>query len=202
MDGWDRLGKRGITMRFALEHIVDEPIIAETGCVRSADNWLGDGMSTVVFAEWARDHGGFLWSVDIDPASVKLASQLTEGMPRWIECGDSVAFLRSMHAPIDLLYLDSLDYPHGALIDLHGAQLDTMSEDEIVELHSDLILPSQEHCANELRAALPRLHDRSIVLIDDAALPGGGKARLARRILTDEGWRCIMDDYQTVWWRA
>ena len=197
---WDRLGKRAGTMLFALEWAGEDATIMETGCVRSTDGWLGDGMSTVVFAEWTRDHGGDLWSVDNDPAHVATATMLA---PRArVVLGDSVAFLRVFDGLIDLLYLDSLDYPHGALLDLHGEALSGMSEDEIVRLHGDLVLPSQEHCAAELVAAMPRLHRQSVVLIDDAALPGGGKARLARGVLLDAGWRCAMDAYQTAWVRA
>jgi len=86
--------------------------------------------------------------------------------------------------------------------ELFDALLDAMSDDEIVERHGNLILPSQEHCARELDAAMPWLDDRGVVVIDDAALPGGGKARLARKILEREGWRCALDAYQTVWVRA
>ena len=67
---WSLLGKRADTMRFALERLPESPTIVETGCVRTADNWQGDGMSTVVFAEWVDAHHGQLWSVDIDPVNV------------------------------------------------------------------------------------------------------------------------------------
>lgn len=200
---WTMLGRRAETMLFALERIGEGAIIVETGCARATDNWAGDGMSTLVFGEWARDHGGGLWSVDIDPDHVAMAQEMTREMPVHVELGDSVAFLENgRYGAIDLLYLDSLDYPHGALLDLHGEHLGEMTEDEIVALHGDLVLPSQEHCAAELVAALPRLHRDSVVLIDDAALPGGGKARLARQVLIEEGWRCAMDAYQTLWVRS
>ncbi|MGH7329444.1 MAG: hypothetical protein ACREJX_13945, partial [Polyangiaceae bacterium] len=101
-----------------------------------------------------------------------------------VDLGDSVGFLRNWaqaHSgtPIDLLYLDSLDYP--------VAPKDGPRE------------PSQQHCLAELDAALPSLAPRAIVLIDDADLPGGGKARFARERLAQLGWRCDLDDYQTLW---
>ena len=209
---WSLLGKRADTMRFALERLPESPTIVETGCVRTADNWQGDGMSTVVFAEWVDAHGGNLYSVDIDRDNVAQADALTSWSRQvLVVLGDSVPFLANFEQPIDLLYLDSLDYPDGALRDLYGGRddihramvlLDAMGEDEIVARHGTLILPSQEHCARELDAAMPWLDDRSVVVIDDAALPGGGKARLARKILEREGWRCALDAYQTVWVRA
>ena len=207
---WDSLGKRAATMRFALEQLPDKPTIVETGCIRSDSDWQGDGMSTLVFAQWVEAHDGHLWSVDINPTNVAHARAWTTGAQVTVELGDSVAYLLGFTSPIDLLYLDSLDYPYGALLDLYGgkedldkaiATLAAMGEEDIIRLHGEVIAPSQEHCANELRAALPNLHERSVVLIDDADLPGGGKARLACRLLRDEGWRCALDAYQTVWVR-
>jgi hypothetical protein len=78
-----------------------------------------------------------------------------------------------------LLYLDSWDYPVGADDGSRAA--------------------SQEHCLGELDAALPSLHARSLVLIDDGDLPGGGKPLLAKRRLADLGWSPLVDAYQTLW---
>lgn len=205
---WTLLGKRAETMRWAAEHAPDRPTIVETGLVRTADLWEGDGMSTVVWESWAAEHGGRFWGVDIDPKAVASAESLA---PAGVyAAADSVYFLTDFGQPIDLLYLDSHDYPDGPLRDIYGGKddiaeairiLNRMGEDEIVARHGDLILPSQEHCAAEVFAALPWLHDRSIVVIDDADLPGGGKARLARKVLAENGWRCALDAYQTVWTR-
>lgn len=207
---WELLGKRADTMRYALEHAPAEPTIVETGCARSFTSWDGDGMSSAVFGDWIGEHGGHLWSVDIDPQAVEIARGLVPSGLATFSVGDSVRWLRALDLRIDLLYLDSWDYPDNVLRDLYGgksdidaaiATLDAMGTDEIVRLHSDVIGPSQEHAASETRAALPLLHPRSIVVIDDAALPGGGKARLARKVLEDAGWRCILDGYQTVYAR-
>ena len=72
-------------------------------------------------------------------------------------------------------------------------------EKQIVANHYALINPSQEHCQAEVKAALPMLHSGSLVLIDDAGLPGGGKARLAKKLLAESGWECLADEYQTLW---
>jgi hypothetical protein len=100
------------------------------------------------------------------------------------EVADSIAFLKAWGTKgngrrIDLLYLDSWDYP--------------------IEADDDSRAASQEHCLGELDAALPYLHDRSLVLIDDGDLPGGGKPRFAKRRLEELGWECELDAYQTLW---
>lgn len=205
------LGKRKITMRHALNLLAPGANIVETGCVRVDDNWAGDGMSTVVFGEWVTQHGGHLWTVDIDPANLATAQRLTsEYRDIDFHLGDSVAFLAALDEPIDLLYLDSLDYPYGELLDLYGGKQDihlaaetlrVMGEARIVALHGDLIGPSQEHCQAEVLAAQPSLSLGAMVLIDDAGLAGGGKARLAKELLAAEGFHCLRDDYQTLWAR-
>lgn len=198
---WDLLGKRAETMRHALEHAPAAPTIVETGCYRGNPD---EGMSTLVFDRWVAEHGGSLYSVDNDEQAVRAARMFADH----VTLGDSVEFLHRFGERIDLLYLDSHDYPDGPLRDLYGGKddihaaiafLEDMGDEWVVEHHGDLILPSQEHCADEVVAALPLLHSRSVVVIDDAALPGGGKARIARRVLADHGWRCVLDAYQTVW---
>ena len=212
-----RLGKRDSTMTCALLLLERRGghRIVETGCARQPDNWDGDGMSTLVFAEWAMAHGGFVDSVDSSQAAVELCwSLLGEDRLRpfagriALHCGDSVEYLQANDWPIDLLYLDSLDYPLGALRDCYGGREDierattalaAMTEAQIVAAHHELLAPSQEHARNELAAALPQLGPGALVLIDDAGLPGGGKARLARQLLAAEGWECLAHDYQTLW---
>jgi hypothetical protein len=98
--------------------------------------------------------------------------------------GDSAAYLSDWAAgrpgvPIDLLYLDSWDYPVSGDDGSRAA--------------------SQRHCLAELEAALPVLQEHSLVLIDDGALPGGGKPLLAKRRLAELGWTCLVDAYQTLW---
>src|SRR5258706_12321023 len=40
--------------------------IVETGCARIADNWLGDGQSTILFDRFVNHHDGAVLTVDID----------------------------------------------------------------------------------------------------------------------------------------
>lgn len=204
------LGKRSATMECALALLGDRRNIVETGSAHLENDWEGAGLSTVIFGEWASRHDGHLWTVDISPDAIAECKRLTPEYAEWITyCeADSVAFLSAFDQPIDLLYLDSYDYPYGSLLDLYGghtdlnaaiASLTALSEREVVERHGEIIEASQQHCQREIQAALPNLHQHSVVLIDDAALPGGGKPRLAREVLTAAGWECLLDSYQTLW---
>ena len=186
-----KLERRSTTFRRVFELLLQRTgasrQIVETGCVREKNDFSA-GYSTVLFGEFLSRYGGRLESVDVSPRNVELCRKLTRPFTKLItvNLGDSVAFLRDWpysHAgiPIDLLYLDSLDYPL--------APKDGPRE------------PSQQHCLSELEAAFPSLAPAAIVLIDDADLPGGGKARLARERLAQLGWGCELDDYQTLWVR-
>jgi predicted O-methyltransferase YrrM len=186
-----KVDRRSATFRRAFELLLDRTgvsrQIVETGCVREKNDFSA-GYSTVLFGEFLSRYGGKLESVDVNPRNVELCRKLTRPFAALVtvNLGDSVAFLRDWPrthpgTTIDLLYLDSLDYPM--------APKDGPRE------------PSQRHCLAELEAALPSLAPAAIVLIDDADLPGGGKARLARERLTQLTWRCVLDDYQTLWMR-
>ena len=211
MRALDRLGKRAPTMQLALRLLADGAEIVETGCAYTPDDWSGAGLSTVVFGAWAADHDGTVRTVDIDHDHLNACRRLTAAYRECVfyEEADSVIFLDSLPAAsIDLLYLDSLDYPYGALLDLYGGKTDlnaaittlaALPEAEVVARHGTIIAASQEHCEREITAALPALHARSVVLIDDAGLPGGGKARLARRVLAGAGWTCRLEGYQILW---
>ena len=52
----------------------DRPVgIVETGCVRKADNWAGDGGSTILFDKYAEFHEGtVVYTVDIDAQATSL----------------------------------------------------------------------------------------------------------------------------------
>lgn len=206
----ERIGVREPTMSLALQLTEERGghVILETGCARSHDEWAGDGMSTVVLGTWAKEHGARLFSVDVDAGNVQNAKSLTKGLPVTVTHDDSVTYLEGFDRLVDLLYLDSYDYPLADLINLYGTLdkfpetikvLEHLGDEFLVGHHGDVIGDSQNHCRREIVAALPLLHDRSVVLIDDANLPGGGKARLARRVLIENGWECVMDAYQTLW---
>lgn len=183
--------------------------IVETGCCRYPDDW-GAGLSTVMFGDFCKRYGKRLHTVDLSPENMEICKNLTKeyGDNTSYHVSDSVTFLVSFDRTIDLLYLDSYDYPYGEILEVYGGKTDIdkarrilegMSDEEIVARHGAIIAGSQEHCLKELLAALPRMNDKTPILIDDCALPGGGKGRTAKDWLLANGYTCILDLYQTLW---
>jgi predicted O-methyltransferase YrrM len=150
--------------------------IAETGTARHPGNWRFDGQSTVVFGAFAQRYGGTVWTCDVAPSHVAVARELTARFAPHVEhaVADSVDFLRRFPGPIDLLYLDALDFD----VDAPAA--------------------AQAHALREAEAALHALHEDSLVLIDDCSLPEGGKGRRAIPFLLDRGWRVVRTGYQVL----
>jgi predicted O-methyltransferase YrrM len=131
--------------------------IVETGTARYPENWEFDGLSTMVFGAFAERYGATLWTCDVLPAHIAVASDLTAPLAARIKyvVSDSVEFLGRFRGPIDVLYLDAVD------------------------LDADAPHVARDHALREGQAALHALHERSIVLIDDCNTPGGGKGRRA-----------------------
>jgi hypothetical protein len=117
-----RLGMRSITFREAIERLCDttgpERTIVETGCVRERNDYSA-GYSTVVFAELAERYGGRIFTVDSSAPNMSLCRRVTRRWSKLVSynVGDSIAYLRAWAdgegagRRIDLLYLDSWDYP-------------------------------------------------------------------------------------------
>lgn len=167
------------TFDFALNLMEERgvKILVETGTARLGEkNCNGDGCSTFVFSQWAAQNGAFLYSVDIDKASLHYAANDLMLLNRFVQLvhGDSVEFLKTFNKPIDFLYLDSYDFA----IDNPG--------------------PSQEHHLNEIVAAYPWLTKNSIVMIDDCDLPYGGKGKLVIDYLLSKNWKIATRGYQVV----
>jgi len=181
-----RLDRRADTFRTTYRHLLahrpQNITVLETGCLRSAGNWAGDGQSTLQFEYLVRRCGGHVVSVDYSPLSVAVAHYLCPAVH--FVLSDSVSYLRflSDQAPclrVDLLYLDSMD------IDL------------------DHPLRSAEHHLRELSAAWPLLRPGSLVLIDDHDCPTDAgrvsKSTLANEWLERHGAAKIAEGYQIVW---
>lgn len=177
-------GKRRDTLRETLR-LLDErgaKNLVETGTARRGlSKSKGDGASTVVFGLWAKNNGAHLHSVDIDPESIAEAQQAVDGLDLGdhvtLVTSDSVAFLADYAKPVDFLYLDSYDYH---------------------KTDTSIQVASQEHHLKEIEAIFDKLHDRSIILIDDCRLPNGGKGKLAIDFLKSRGWVVHMSDYQVL----
>lgn len=159
-----------------LKHRQAQTLI-ETGTARDGDeNFSGDGGSTIIFGDWASKNNALLSTVDISPQAIEKAKTSTEKYSDHIDffCCDSISFLKDFDRSIDFLYLDSFDFDFGNP------------------------LPSQEHHLKEITAAYSKLHENTIVMIDDCDLPHGGKGKLIIEFLLEKGWTIIYKGYQTI----
>ena len=187
------------------------PLIIETGCQREPNDF-GSGMSTSIFSKYISKYGGSLISVDNTAEHIERSKKFViewADKISFIE-EDSIVFLSSYSGPpINFLYLDSLDYPYGDILDIYGGKEDinkaieivaNLGTEEVYRRHSEIVAPAQKHCLNELKAIEEKLSLKTILLLDDNSLPGGGKTRLAKEYLTKEpGWTCVLDLQQSLW---
>jgi len=160
------------------QRVPEDANIVETGTQRVIDD--PGGCSTLLFAAYCNRYGGQLTTVDNDPQHMVVAKIATAAYALSIKYAvqDSVEFLRAYPGRIDLLYLDSFDCsPVG---DSSAAQV---------------------HQVEEFRAAKHALGRDSILLMDDNNFPSGGKTRLLKMQLPNEGWECIIDMGQSLWQR-
>lgn len=102
----------------ALSLLKESPSIVEIGTIRSREV-QNDGHSTLIFAEYIRDHGGNLFSIDnlIEHLevckSVLTKKNLMSDRVHLINM-DGIMYIRELSDYIDLLYLDGFDYVEGA----------------------------------------------------------------------------------------
>ena len=108
-------------------------------------NWK-DGMSTLIFCEYAKHVNGKLFSCDINSQNIKYAKRSTKKFINYVNFveSDSLLFLKSFKHKIDFLYLDSLDG--------HNPRDASM------------------HQLNEAKSAIDKLHRNSLILLDDKNL--------------------------------
>ncbi|MEL7269100.1 MAG: class I SAM-dependent methyltransferase [Bacteroidota bacterium] len=156
-------------------------IIVETGTSREGlKGAKSNGAATLVFGKWAKENGAFVHSVDISEASVAKAQEevTRQHLDDFVQLhlSDSLVFLENFDSAVDLLYLDSYDY----------------SNDLEVQRKS------QEHHLAEFKNIEGKLHDKSIVLIDDCDLPNGGKGKLVIDYMEKNGWKIVTEAYQVL----
>jgi len=199
-----QLGRREKTFRHMFQFLdaINGPVtIVETGCARIADNWLGDGQSTVLFDRYVthRDSTSIVHSVDISEDAVKQARALVSDRAK-VTKEDSVVFLTQLAEQfaregktIDLLYLDSfdLDWVHW--------------------------YPSAIHHLKELCATMRVIRKDTLVAVDDCPLEAsfvpnlqnqaeivqgpfvGGKGRLVAEFASGCGAKTVFASYQAAW---
>ena len=181
MTGWfeanrNRLGKRETAFTYFVDHLPENPVIVETGSLRSPGNVDGDGNASMLFDELTRD-GGKVYSIDIDAGC---------GVNLQEHCGPQVQFVKQDSCEavghlshivkrVDLLYLDSLD-------------VDFAADD-----------PAARHALRECQYSLRMLDKNSLIAVDDNDFEGRGKGRLVSEFAKLKGWPLVVDGYVKVW---
>ena len=150
--------------------------LVETGVARGKKkfiffrkiNWL-DGMSTLIFSDYAKFVNGHLYSCDIDNKNINSAKKFTKKNSNFITFvkDDSLNFLKNFEKKIDFLYLDSLD-----------GQFSNASK----------------HQLNEIKLAVKNLHEKSLVLLDDK----GQKTKLSIDYMINNNFKIINETKQQV----
>lgn len=140
---WGLLGQRENAFRKIAELLPENCVIVETGTMRTLGNWAGDGQSTIVWNELAKQLQGQVFTIDINAECAELVDQLNLENTIAVT-GDSLDMLEKLKlSHIDFLYLDSFD------VDWHNPEL------------------SAKHHLQELLLALPMLNEGSLVAVDD-----------------------------------
>ena len=148
----------------------------ETGVARgkqkfiffSKINWK-DGMSTLIFSDFAKHVNGSLTSCDISQGNVNNARNFTKKNKDFINfvVEDSLKFLSEFNKKIDFLYLDSLDGQY---------------------------VGASKHQLEEIKIAKKNLHKNSLVLLDDK----GDKTKLSIDFMIANNFRIINETREQV----
>jgi hypothetical protein len=168
-EGFDYL-LRAAAQRFG------RPLVVETGCIRSEEDFAGAGFSTLLLGIFAASRGGSLVSIDHDPGHCDFARRTVACLGAAVDIveNDSVAWLAEQHGRIDILYLDSRDS------DEPGCA---------------------QHGLSEIQAALHLLHEGSIVAFDDTPYANGafiGSGAAGVPWLLEQGWKILHSGHQTM----
>lgn len=178
-----RLAKRAESFAVLFEALRDHPspLIIETGCLRVPGNWDGDGQSTFQFDCFARDTGGSVITIDINPDSIDSARHACSGITSTI-LNDSVEALHMLSTRVAksaaLIYLDSFD------LDLAN------------------LMPSAIHHATEMMAARGLIGPGTFICVDDfnvSPLGPGGKGLIVDQFLHTIRAHELYSGYQKIW---
>ena len=149
------LGARigGFDLIFNYLQSINDPLIVETGCARVADNYTGDGESSLLFDEYINEYGGEFYTVDISDVSVSYCRSKMKSVHSHVIKEDSITYLKQLNAEllqigkqIDFLYLDSFDAPRD---------------------NPRVLFDSAKHHLYELMTILPSLKKGALIGIDD-----------------------------------
>ena len=133
-----------------------------------------DGHSTYFWAAYAKDAD--IYTVDIDPESKRLidADERLLNVKSYTQ--DAKDFIANFNDKIDLLFLDAWD-----------------------------VIPNTNYAEEHLTTYLlskDKLSDKCIILIDDTDIGNGGKGRLVIPELIKDGFTCIFNKRQSLFYRS
>lgn len=162
------------TLELILNTFGKNPInIVEAGTIRSDSDTsrYGDGWGTLNWKYFSEYTGAYIWSVDIDINSLNSAKRVVPSDDHLCYVHkDSVEFLKEFDKEIDVLFLDSYDY--------------CGDEENIRKCH--------EHQLNEVKAALPKMSEKSIILVDDIFdISFNGSGKLSIPYLLSHGYELV-----------
>ncbi len=176
-----QLAHRAATMQATFEYLdklTDPLVIIETGSVRLADNWAGDGQSTILFDRYATIRPGCqVYTVDNSVVSSQECSKLVSKRVQ-VYCEDSVVCLHRLarqtwpEGTSFLFYLDSFD------VDFNNPY------------------PSAAHHLKEMVAISPLLRNDSLVVVDDSPAQPRGKGFLIAEYAQAVGAKTLFHAYQ------
>jgi len=175
-----KLGKRKNTFRKIFEILENKKkdfyTIVETGCIRTQNNWEGDGYSTILFDAFVNTYDGEVRSVDINDRHCQLARYFAS-KKSVITTSDSIKFLwgLKLERKIDLLYLDSFDV-------------------DATSVHRSAL-----HHFMEFYAARPNLSKDSLIVVDDCKFKDYGKAKYIKQFMDHVGNNSVISGYQFGW---
>ena len=119
------------------------------------------GQSTLLWAKYTQTFGGSVISCGRDPAALAaLKAELkiyADVLDLVAHAGGAARVLASLHETIDLLYVGGTDFPW---LMTHTNEFDPV--------------PSQQQVLAEVKAALPLLGPKAVVLLDDCGVAYGG----------------------------
>jgi hypothetical protein len=171
---WHLLGKREHAFKTITALLDEHCVIVETGTIRTLGNWTGDGQSTIVWNEYAKQLNGQVWTIDIEIAGAQLVEQLQLSHTIAVT-GDSLDMIPKLKLEhIDLLYLDSFD------IDWSNPE------------------PSAQHHLDELNEAMHMLSTGSIVAVDDNMAVAGKGMKVAAHMKSIDA-EPLVDGYVQAW---
>ncbi|MDP1880535.1 MAG: hypothetical protein Q8K60_06320 [Parachlamydiaceae bacterium] len=149
-------------------------VIVETGVAKGDGNLVDEKGSTFIFADWASQNGASFYSVDVSSLVVETAKRATliYGTKMHIVQSDPIEFLKKFDKMIDFLYIDNMN------------------------LDSNNIKFSYTSHLKKIVAAFPRLHDNSIVMVNNT--DSSTASNLAIKFLIARGWVILHNDSQVI----